>query len=479
MLSQASRDDDGRGDRRLPPHCSNADDVGRNEHRHRESQRELPRARTSHQQEGETHGTADKHVDQPAPDHPLRLLHLRVARGDHRGDGPNRIRLDKVLQQGPQNRRRDEDVDREADAREIPLSRAGHFTTTSRRSNPDEIRRPDSFGSLVRVGWVPLQPVHHARLGGAQGDPILRRLLKREKKRLSTAQGFFLQVFAALELDLEGELADERSVVAPHAPERNVRLGGDAPSEVEDPDVLEHLLDDRLPDELDLFARRGLDPLKRWKDAKESLHRGRVVFLDMAQRELDVVRVEQSRPSEPVLEWQGFRLELDPVIPEYLRPDIHFGGRLQARLAELEHNLGIARWKSVLVENAAPQDEGVVVEPVVRRVEKDDFANLQRRIQELPTREGDFVLGGGTTHDLGEVKQALARREVVRFQDELALQIPDLVERHAVGVLARLQLRYTRAGILRDRLLRLTIRFLRHFSLRYKDASTRVFASGR
>src|SRR5215471_5182071 len=130
----------------------------------------------------------------------------------------------------------------------------------------DRTRRRGARQSFVRVRRVALQSIHHSRLGGAQSNPIPRLLLQRKEEGFASPKGFFPQIFALLEFDLEGEFADEGPMVATHAPERNIRLGGDAPSKIQDPHVLEHLLDDGVTDELDLLAGGGLDVLKRGKD---------------------------------------------------------------------------------------------------------------------------------------------------------------------------------------------------------------------
>src|SRR5262249_50597605 len=143
--------------------------------------------------------------------------------------------------------------------------------------------------SLVRIGRVALQSVHHARLGRAKGDPVLRGVLERNEKRLGTPQRLLAQALPPLELELVGELADERPVIAPRAPERDVRQGGRPVPEVQDADVLQHLLDDRIRDDLDPLTRRLLEAPERRKDAPQGVHRGGVILVHVAKRELDVV----------------------------------------------------------------------------------------------------------------------------------------------------------------------------------------------
>src|SRR5262249_30298179 len=92
---------------------------------------------------------------------------------------------------------------------------------------PDIVRRGHSCAcGWVWVGRVALQPVHHACLGGPEGDPVSGGVLECNEERLGTPQRFLPQVLPPLELELVGELADERAVVAPGAPERDVRRDG-------------------------------------------------------------------------------------------------------------------------------------------------------------------------------------------------------------------------------------------------------------
>src|SRR5262245_60897187 len=106
-------------------------------------------------------------------------------------------------------------------------------------------------------------------------------------------------------------------------------------------------------------------------------------------------------------------------------------------MPELEHDLRVTDREAVLVGNAAEKVDGDGVVAEVRRVDEEDLANLELCIDEVPAGELDLRLRCGPAHDLGEIEEALARREVVRPEDELALDVLDLVEREAVGVLAR------------------------------------------
>src|SRR5215475_9411401 len=100
-------------------------------------------------------------------------------------------------------------------------------------------------GSLMRVGRIALETVHHARLGGTERDPVLRGVLQRDEERFTSRQGSFVQLLSPFELDLKCELPDERAVIAAVAPQRHIGHGGHAITEVQHPDVLKHLLDNR------------------------------------------------------------------------------------------------------------------------------------------------------------------------------------------------------------------------------------------
>src|SRR5262244_1728017 len=69
-------------------------------------------------------------------------------------------------------------------------------------------RRPTV--SLMRVGRIALETVHHARLGGTEGDPVLRGVLQRDEERFASLQGSFVQLLSPFELELKRELPDER-----------------------------------------------------------------------------------------------------------------------------------------------------------------------------------------------------------------------------------------------------------------------------
>ena len=121
MVRQAGRDDDGRRDRRLAPHGRDADHVGRDEHGHRQGERQLPLARSA--DERKSSPTA-----QPTSTLTTRLRNMRTASFSC---GSEAAIIEAMAQIGfvsvmrrrtePEDRRCDEDVDGEANAEQVAL----------------------------------------------------------------------------------------------------------------------------------------------------------------------------------------------------------------------------------------------------------------------------------------------------------------------------------------------------------------------
>src|SRR5579883_3537003 len=89
---------------------------------------------------------------------------------------------------------------------------------------------PPSFMALRRVA---VQPVDHRRLGDAERQPILHLLLQRDIEPRAELARRRRNRLAAVEPKLEGELADQRAVLATRAPERHVALADHPLAEIE------------------------------------------------------------------------------------------------------------------------------------------------------------------------------------------------------------------------------------------------------
>ena len=184
----------------------------------------------------------------------------------------------------------------------------------------------------------------------------------------------------------------------------------------------------------DLLARAGLDAAQRRQQADQGGHRRLVGRVNVAERKLGVVRVEHAHAAGLVLERKGLRLEFDPVVAGDLRADVHVGTLLQIGMAKLEDDLRIAHREPVDVLGPPAQDEGVVVEPEVGRIEEENFSDARLRLLEGLAREIDAGLLGGPLHQPGEVVEAVDRREAVTLEDDLGFDVLNVVQRVPVAV---------------------------------------------
>src|SRR5262245_32742564 len=146
---------------------------------------------------------------------------------------------------------------------------------------------------LVALGWIALEPIDEPGLGSAEGEPIAPGLLQLDEELPTALHRLLVELVPALELGLEGELAAHRMVRAPLAPDGDVRLGGDPPAEVQDPEVLQHLLDDGLVHQCDLVGVGSLQGRQGREHARQGAHPGAITLGRLAQGKLHVVREQQ------------------------------------------------------------------------------------------------------------------------------------------------------------------------------------------
>src|SRR5262245_46207924 len=106
-----------------------------------------------------------------------------------------------------------------------------------------------SRASLVRLRRIALQAVYHGSLGHPQIDPVLSELLEPDEEFRASFPRLVVHLLTSPEFDLIGELADERLVLTPGAPKRNIGPGSYSFAEIQQSEVLQHLLDDRLIDQ--------------------------------------------------------------------------------------------------------------------------------------------------------------------------------------------------------------------------------------
>src|SRR5580698_610040 len=93
------------------------------------------------------------------------------------------------------------------------------------------------------------------------------------------------------------------------------------------------------------------------------------------------MRKNAAHSADLLVRQQYLFLELDHVDAWQERSHVHRGGRLHIRVTEREHQFGPGFGQASVVERASPQDEAVVEEPKLRRIEEDHLA--QMRLQRL------------------------------------------------------------------------------------------------
>src|SRR5215469_17955079 len=164
---------------------------------------------------------------------------------------------------------------------------------------------------------------------------------------------------------------------------------------------------------MDLLPGCFADPGKDREQVDQLVH---VLYVLLAHangraHDLHVVREEHTYAANTLFERHRLDFELHSVVAKDVRPDIGFRAQLQVGMAELEDDLGLADGKAVLVGDAAPQNEGVVIKAKVVGVDEYDFAKFHW----LGIETGDTVLyamlSGGRLEHLGKVEEALARME--------------------------------------------------------------------
>src|SRR6516164_853311 len=156
--------------------------------------------------------------------------------------------------------------------------------------------------SLVGMRRVTLEPVDGPGLGRAHRDPVADVLLEGAKELLASPHRLLVKLLLTLELELEGKFSNQGAMGTWRAPEGDIGLSGDALAEVEDTEILQHLLDDHIVHELDALALGATQGGERGEHLGQAIPRGPIRHVDLAQAELDVVRVEQPDPSDRVFE---------------------------------------------------------------------------------------------------------------------------------------------------------------------------------
>src|SRR5215469_6626939 len=99
--------------------------------------------------------------------------------------------------------------------------------------------------------------------------------------------------------------------------------------------------------------------------------------MHLACAKLAIVGIQNAVAANRVLQRKRLRFELDAVLAGDLRTHVNLRRRSLVRMPELENDLGIANREAIDVRDAPAQDKGVVVQPEVGRVAKDNLPDLR------------------------------------------------------------------------------------------------------
>src|ERR1019366_4505873 len=310
--------------------------------------------------------------------------------------------------------------------------------------------------SLMALGLVSVESVHHAGLGDAQRQPVRHIVLQGYVEHGCQLLLLLSNTFSAIELHLEGELAHQRFMLAARAPQPDVAFGEQPFAEVQLTKRKQHLFHNAPVHQGQFLVSHLLQFGERREHFHQGGHRHLVGVVHLAQSELAIVRIQDAIPANLVLQRQRFGFELDPVLTGDLGTHIHRRGSLLIGMPELEHDFRVAHRKSVHVRDAPAQDERVVVKPEVGSVTESDFPDLRPQAGFRVRDEPDANFLRRFLHQLAEIPKCLHRRETVRFQDQLGFEVGHPVQRRTVGI-ALSRLRSLRNRLLRRRFLALNL----------------------
>src|SRR5580700_7816740 len=148
--------------------------------------------------------------------------------------------------------------------------------------------------SLMALGCVPLEAVHHARLRCAQRNPILHILLKRNEELFAALSRLLVDIFARIEFHLKREFPDKGLVFTASAPQGDVALSYLSLAKVEFSQFKQDFLDDCFAYKRYSFIGLPFQDFQCGKDAYQRLHRRAVRFVHLAQAVDAIVGIKNS-----------------------------------------------------------------------------------------------------------------------------------------------------------------------------------------
>src|SRR5262245_41515372 len=258
---------------------------------------------------------------------------------------------------------------------------------------------PSPPASLMVVRRLLPQAVHDRRLGDAEREPRVRRVLQAHEEVVGVLARLLVQLLVAREAHLIAELRDRRGTDRMGTPHGQVGLGLDAVPEVEHADRLHDLGHARLLDDLERRPR----VLEYGAQRREHLERVRDVRVEMLARsdQDTAVREQAPDPAGTVARRQQLLLELDAIGALGRGPQVDGRRRVEVLMAELDRELGVGGRPPVTVRRAAAHDERRLVEREAGRVVEQDLEQpVVRRLGRV--HDTDAVLVRRVAHQLAE-----------------------------------------------------------------------------
>src|SRR5262245_4130625 len=169
----------------------------------------------------------------------------------------------------------------------------------------------------IRHGGPPVA-VHDPGLGGVELHPVARGQLQGQEELLRPLLGLVVQFLVALELALEGELADQGRLRPPVAPDGDVGLGAQAMTEMHLADVGQHFLGGEIAHQREGRIGGGPHLLECREERRDIAERS--VPQGRRGGQGAVVGVEAPDAAQPVAQGEQLLLELDGVREPARRP---------------------------------------------------------------------------------------------------------------------------------------------------------------
>src|SRR6516162_6466811 len=136
----------------------------------------------------------------------------------------------------------------------------------------DSVRAGLTTASLMALGCIAFEAVHHPRLGNTQRQPVFHFLLQADVELGRELLLFLCEIFSTWKLHLEGELPHQRLMFTTGAPEADVALSDEALAEIQLTEGKKNLFHDPFIHQGDVLAVGLLYRCKRRKHPHQRSH---------------------------------------------------------------------------------------------------------------------------------------------------------------------------------------------------------------